>query len=313
MTRNELRRTSEKKLEKEPKEFTRRREAIFNMMQFNVTNRFHASIILKQLPDDFSLIKVDVKSLRNSSLLKLCREMEKQLLVEEVHIKKDKNSYQRYLKKLLDNEKFYTDDLMKFVVVLGNASGLLSGKTFIRTDAHQKMLDVSQISSDYPIFIDTSAYKAYRVHIQTEEEPIQIESKLQSQLPKFAQLRPETVSNVSVAWADQDEFDEEEFEVSKFDYEIETKQAFEEIIKLCEKAISLLDIPGRLPSVWSHIKVDSGQELILKKQRNANQNNKKRCYRCQRYSHLVRDCFLPKKKKSGTKKNKTKQSAENCV
>ena len=280
------------------------------MMQFNVTNRFHASIILKQLPADFSLIKVDVESLRNSSLLKLCREMEKQLLVEEAHIKKDKNAYQRYLKKLLDNEKFYTDDLMKFLVVLGNPSGLLSGKTFIRTDAHQKMLDVSQISTDYPIFIDTST----RVYIQPEEEPIQNESKLLNQLSKSEQLRPETVSNVSVAWADQDEFDEEEFEVSKFDYEIETKQALEEIIKLCEKTLSLLDIPGRLPSVWSHIKVDSGQELkILKKQRNANQNNKKRCFRCQRYSHLVRDCFLPKKKKSGTKKNKTKQSAENCV
>lgn len=279
------------------------------MMQFNVTNRFHASIILKQLPADFSLIKVDVESLRNSSLLKLCREMEKQLLVEEAHIKKDKNAYQRYLKRLLDNEKFYTDDLMKFLVVLGNPSGLLSGKTFIRTDAHQKMLDVSQISTDYPIFIDTST----RVYIQPEEEPIQNESKLLNQLSKSEQLRPETVSNVSVAWADQDEFDEEEFEVSKFDYEIETKQALEEIIKLCEKTLSLLDIPGRLPSVWSHIKVDSGQELILKKQRNANQNNKKRCFRCQRYSHLVRDCFLPKKKKSGTKKNKTKQSAENCV
>ena len=277
------------------------------MMQFNVTNRFHASIILKQLPADFSLIKVDVESLRNSSLLKLCREMEKQLLVEEAHIKKDKNAYQRYLKRLLDNEKFYTDDLMKFLVVLGNPSGLLSGKTFIRTDAHQKMLDVSQISTDYPIFIDTST----RVYIQPEEEPIQNESKLLNQLSKSEQLRPETVSNVSVAWADQDEFDEEEFEVSKFDYEIETKQALEEIIKLCEKTLSLLDIPGRLPSVWSHIKVDSGQEL--KKQRNANQNNKKRCFRCQRYSHLVRDCFLPKKKKSGTKKNKTKQSAENCV
>ena len=280
------------------------------MMQFNVTNRFHASIILKQLPADFSLIKVDVESLRNSSLLKLCREMEKQLLVEEAHIKKDKNAYQRYLKRLLDNEKFYTDDLMKFLVVLGNPSGLLSGKTFIRTDAHQKMLDVSQISTDYPIFIDTST----RVYIQPGEEPIQNESKLLNQLSKSEQLRPETVSNVSVAWADQDEFDEEEFEVSKFDYEIETKQALEEIIKLCEKTLSLLDVPGRLPSVWSHIKVDSGQgELILKKQRNANQNNKKRCFRCQRYSHLVRDCFLPKKKKSGTKKNKTKQSAENCV
>ena len=279
------------------------------MMQFNVTNRFHASIILKQLPADFSLIKVDVESLRNSSLLKLCREMEKQLLVEEAHIKKDKNAYQRYLKRLLDNEKFYTDDLMKFLVVLGNPSGLLSGKTFIRTDAHQKMLDVSQISTDYPIFIDTST----RVYIQPEEEPIQNESKLLNQLPKFEQLRPETVSNVSVAWADQDEFDEEEFEASKFDYEIETKQALEEIIKLCEKTLSLLDIPGRLPSVWSHIKVDSGQERGLKKQRNANQNKKKRCFRCQRYSHLVRDCFLPKKKKSGTKKNKTKQSAENCV
>ena len=279
------------------------------MMQFNVTNRFHASIILKQLPADFSLIKVDVESLRNSSLLKLCREMEKQLLVEEAHIKKDKNAYQRYLKRLLDNEKFYTDDLMKFLVVLGNPSGLLSGKTFIRTDAHQKMLDVSQISTDYPIFIDTST----RVYIQPGEEPIQNESKLLNQLSKSEQLRPETVSNVSVAWADQDEFDEEEFEVSRFDYEIETKQALEEIIKLCEKTLSLLDIPGRLPSVWSHIKVDSGRELILKKQRNANQNNKKRCFRCQRYSHLVRDCFLPKKKKSGTKKNKTKQSAENCV
>ena len=279
------------------------------MMQFNVTNRFHASIILKQLPADFSLIKVDVESLRNSSLLKLCREMEKQLLVEEAHIKKDKNAYQRYLKRLLDNEKFYTDDLMKFLVVLGNPSGLLSGKTFIRTDAHQKMLDVSQISTDYPIFIDTST----RVYIQPEEEPIQNESKLLNQLPKFEQFRPETVSNVSVAWADQDEFDEEEFEVSKFDYEIETKQALEEIIKLCENTISLLDIPGRLPSVWSHIKVDSGQERGLKKQRNANQNKKKRSFRCQRYSHLVRDCFLPKKKKSGTKKNKTKQSAENCV
>ena len=279
------------------------------MMQFNVTNRFHASIILKQLPADFSLIKVDVESLRNSSLLKLCREMEKQLLVEEAHIKKDKNAYQRYLKRLLDNEKFYTEDLMKFLVVLGNPSGLLSGKTFIRTDAHQKMLDVSQISTDYPIFIDTST----RVYIQPGEEPIQNESKLLNQLSKSEQLRPETVSNVSVAWADQDEFDEEEFEVSRFDYEIETKQALEEIIKLCENTISLLDIPGRLPSVWSHIKVDSGQERGLKKQRNANQNNKKRCFRCQRYSHLVRDCFLPKKKKSGTKKNKTKQSAENCV
>ena len=279
------------------------------MMQFNVTNRFHASIILKQLPADFSLIKVDVESLRNSSLLKLCREMEKQLLVEEAHIKKDKNAYQRYLKRLLDNEKFYTEDLMKFLVVLGNPSGLLSGKTFIRTDAHQKMLDVSQLSTDYPIFIDTST----RVYIQPGEEPIQNESKLLNQLSKSEQLRPETVSNVSVAWADQDEFDEEEFEVSKFDYEIETKQALEEIIKLCENTISLLDIPGRLPSVWSHIKVDSGQERGLKKQRNANQNKKKRCFRCQRYSHLVRDCFLPKKKKSGTKKNKTKQSAENCV
>ena len=135
-----------------------------------------------------------------------------------------------------------------------------------------------------------------------------------TQVPKFETLRPENVSYLSMAWADEQYEVDDELGVSKFGNEIETKQSLEEIIKLCEKVISLLDIPGRLQSVRSHIKVDSGQEMILKKQKNANQNNKKRCFRCQRYSHLVRDCFLPKKnkKKSGTK-NKAKQSAENCV
>ena len=73
------------------------------MMQ--VTNRFQCIQYLKKLPEDFATVKVDVESLKDNSLRKLCRDLEKTLHVEQAALNYSRDDYTEYLKKLLDDEQ----------------------------------------------------------------------------------------------------------------------------------------------------------------------------------------------------------------
>ena len=88
------------------------------MMQ--VTNRFQALQYLKKLPEDFYAVRVDVESLKDNSLRKLCRDLEKQLEVQQANLENDREFYEGYLKTLLDKEGFNTRDLSISLIVLGN-------------------------------------------------------------------------------------------------------------------------------------------------------------------------------------------------
>ena len=63
-------------------------------MSMQVTNRFQALQYLKKLPNDFTTVKVDVESLKDKSLRRLCRDLEKQLKVEQANLNYDRETYE---------------------------------------------------------------------------------------------------------------------------------------------------------------------------------------------------------------------------
>ena len=171
------------------------------MMQ--VTNRFQALQYLKKLPEDFFVVKIDTVSLKDNSLRKLCRDLEKQLEVEQSNLNYDRESYEEYLKTLLSNEGMTTEDLNKSLIVLGNKHGFLSGKIYNQADLQKRIIDVKQFDDSYPIFIDTSTMKFLETGKSIEQVKREREQTF-SHDPEPKQIRVETISDLQSALAEQE-------------------------------------------------------------------------------------------------------------
>ena len=171
------------------------------MMQ--VTNRFQALQYLKKLPEDFYAVRVDVESLKDNSLRKLCRDLEKQLEVQQANLENDREFYEGYLKTLLDKEGFNTRDLSISLIVLGNKHGFLSGRIFNQGDFQKRIIDVKQFNDSYPIFIDTSTMK----FLETGKTSDQIKREREetfSHDPEPKLIRVETINDLQAALAEQE-------------------------------------------------------------------------------------------------------------
>ena len=185
-----------------------------------VTNRFQALQYLKKLPEDFNAVKVDLKSLKDNSLRKLCRDLEKQLDVEQGNLNYDRESYEDYLKKLLDDERFDTKDIEISLIVLGNRQGFLSGRIFNQADFQKQVIDVNQFDDNYPIFIDTSTIKFLETG-KTSEQVKREREETFSHDPEPKQSRIETIPDLQAAWAEQEDEYRQEIESTKKKYEAE--------------------------------------------------------------------------------------------
>ena len=188
------------------------------MMQ--VTNRFQALQYLKKLPSDFTTVKVNVESLKDKSLRKLCRDLEKQLDVEQANLNYERETYDDYLKKLLDDERMDTKDIHISLIVLGNKHGFLSGKVFNQADFSKQVIDVNQFDDDYPIFIDTSTMKFLETG-KTSEQVKREREETFSHDPDPKHFRVETIADLQAAWADQEDEYKEQIENFKKQYEAE--------------------------------------------------------------------------------------------
>ena len=171
------------------------------MMQ--VTNRFQCIQYLKKLPEDFATVKVDVESLKDNSLRKLCRDLEKTLHVEQAALNYSRDDYAEYLKKLLDDEQMDTKDIGKSLIVLGNKNGMLSGRIFNQVNFQKQLIDVKQFDDDYPIFIDNSASRFLETG-KTSEQVKREREQTFSHDPEPKQIRVETISDLQSALAEQE-------------------------------------------------------------------------------------------------------------
>lgn len=171
------------------------------MMQ--VTNRFQCIQYLKKLPEDFATVKVDVESLKDNSLRKLCRDLEKTLHVEQAALNYSRDDYTEYLKKLLDDEHMDTKDIEKSLIVLGNKNGMLSGRIFNQVNFQKQLIDVKQFDDDYPIFIDNSASRFLETG-KTSEQVKREREQTFSHDPEPKQIRVETISDLQSALAEQE-------------------------------------------------------------------------------------------------------------
>ena len=171
------------------------------MMQ--VTNRFQCIQYLKKLPEDFATVKVDVESLKDNSLRKLCRDLEKTLHVEQAALNYSRDDYTEYLKKLLDDEQMDTKDIEKSLIVLGNKNGMLSGRIFNQANFQKQLIDVRQFDDDYPIFIDSSASRFLETG-KTSEQVKREREQTFSHDPEPKQIRVETISDLQLALAEQE-------------------------------------------------------------------------------------------------------------
>ena len=171
------------------------------MMQ--VTNRFQCIQYLKKLPEDFATVKVDVESLKDNSLRKLCRDLEKTLHVEQAALNYSRDDYTEYLKKLLDEEQMDTKDIGISLIVLGNKNGMLSGRIFNQVNFQKQLIDVKQFDDDYPIFIDNSASRFLETG-KTSEQVKREREQTFSHDPEPKQIRVETISDLQSALAEQE-------------------------------------------------------------------------------------------------------------
>ena len=123
-----------------------------------VTNKFQTSLYRNGLPSDFEVVKVDLESLKDSTLRRLLRDLEKQLELEQAKLlETDRESSEEYLVKILNDQLFDTKDIKsdrtKTLIVLGDKSGMLSGRVFNSSNWQKSVVDHNQFSDKYPIFI----------------------------------------------------------------------------------------------------------------------------------------------------------------
>ena len=163
-----------------------------------VADGFQTSQHLQILPSDFKVIKVSTDSLKDNTLRRLCRDIERQHQLEEVTLS-DRVSYEERLTQVLTDGLWETSDLDKSLLVLGNKTGLLSGRFFNQTDYDKLIVDHTQFGDKYPIFLDTSTVK----ELDTGRSSSAIKREREqtfTEAPEPQRQRAETFSDLKTAW-----------------------------------------------------------------------------------------------------------------
>ena len=82
-----------------------------------VVDGFQTSQLLQILPSDFKVIKVDIDSLKDVTLRRLCRDIEVQHQQDQVQLS-DRVGYEERLEQVLNDGLWDTTDLDKTLLVL---------------------------------------------------------------------------------------------------------------------------------------------------------------------------------------------------
>jgi len=130
-----------------------------------VVDGFQTSQMLQKLPADFRVIQVKLESLKDNTLRRLCRDIETQHELEQASLS-DRVSYEERLVQILTDGLWETTDLDKTLLVLGNKSGVMTGRFFNQADIEKLTVDHRQFGDKYPIFLDTSTVKELEGHLQ---------------------------------------------------------------------------------------------------------------------------------------------------
>ena len=199
-----------------------------------VTNKFQASLYRNGLPSDFEVVKVDLESLKDSTLRRLLRDLEKQLELEQAKLlDTDRESSEEYLVKILSDQLFDTKDIKsdrtKTLIVLGDKSGMLSGRVFNSSNWEKSVVDHNQFSDKYPIFIDSSVIK----FAEKGSEKLKRErDETFTFAPEQKKEKVETVNDLQAIWYDQ----EREFMAQIDDLKTKYNGAMEQNQQLMEAA-----------------------------------------------------------------------------
>lgn len=199
-----------------------------------VTNKFQTSLYRNGLPSDFEVVKVDLESLKDSTLRRLLRDLEKQLELEQAKLlETDRESSEEYLVKILNDQLFDTKDIKsdrtKTLIVLGDKSGMLSGRVFNSTNWEKSVVDHNQFSDKYPIFIDSSVIK----FVEKGSEKLKRDrDETFTFAPEQKKEKIETVNDLQAIWYDQ----EREFMAEIDDLKTKYNGAMEQNQQLIEAA-----------------------------------------------------------------------------
>ena len=201
-----------------------------------VTNKFQVSVYKNGLPTDFEVVKIDLESLKDSTLRRLLRDLEKQLQISQGILNEaDRDSSEEYLVKILNDEHFETNDLQgidgstKTMIVLGNKSGALSGKIFNSSNFSKFVIDHTQFSDEYPIFIDTSVLN----FLERGAEKLKRErEETFTFAPEQKKEKVETIADLQAVWRDQ----ENEFMAEIDDLKLKYSGAVEQNQQIMEAA-----------------------------------------------------------------------------
>ena len=190
------------------------------MNHIRVASLYDAKKYLDKLPENFKAVKVESGSLKTTVWRRLIRNVEEALQVKQALFGKDAEweDFAEYLTKLLSEQGYETDDLRKTLIVIGDKSGTLSGRTFNQSNYQRLITDLNQFDADYPIFIDTSAVK----YLFADNEPIQYTKRDRSDetfqsesRPPAKKVNPETLEDLMEQWAEEREQFQEEIDALK--------------------------------------------------------------------------------------------------
>ena len=199
-----------------------------------VTNKFQTSLYMNGLPSDFNTAKVALESLKDSTLRRLLRSLEKQLELDQAQLMDgDREKMEEYLVKILSDQLFDTQDIdtdkTKTLIVLGNKSGMLSGKIYNSPNWEKSVVDHNQFSDSYPIFIDSSVIK------YAEDGSAKLKRERDqtfTMAPEQKKEKIETVNDLQAIWQEQ----EKEFMAEIEDLKIKYSGAVEQNQQLIEAA-----------------------------------------------------------------------------
>ena len=194
-----------------------------------VVDGFQTSQLLQKLPADFRVIQVKIETLKDNTLRRLCRDIETQHELEQASLS-DRVSYEERLVQILTDGLWETADLDKTLLVLGNKSGVMTGRFFNQADIDKLTVDHKQFGDKYPIFLDTSTVKELDGRsssaVKREREQTFTEA------PATQRQRAETFADLQSAWAVQ----ESDFKRQIEDFKKKYHDAMERNIELAEEA-----------------------------------------------------------------------------
>ena len=195
-----------------------------------VVDGFQTSQLLQILPSDFKVIKVDIDSLKDVTLRRLCRDIEVQHQQDQVQLS-DRVGYEERLEQVLNDGLWDTTDLDKTLLVLGNKSGVLSGRFFNQTNFEKLLVDHTQFGGKYPIFLDSSAVKELDTGRSSSAVKRERDETF-TEAPEPQRQRAESFADLQSAWASQEEDFKRQIDILKK----QKHDAMEQNIQLAEQA-----------------------------------------------------------------------------